>query len=626
MEGLFEEGNEQGGLFQEKKKKDFKKVFKTILVILLIIILLSGSAYGVFYYITEIKDRNARADILEIAKNIDFNKYSDIDGLSNYFDNINSNSYQFNVGLEANSHNLNNSIKDMTKNEDINIKDFKIDFNGAVDKKSNKLQTKIDLKHKETSLVNFEIQDTGKQILLYGDKFFKEHIGIEKDKLKSFMVKEYGLENDIAATVNDLTAVSLERNYIKEVSSILSSITKSLPTALEILTDDNFEIQRNLKVNYRNNSLNAEVYTIKLTSQQYVKFIERLKTLSKVEANNASIELQELIGKTDGMVDGVLGYFTQVINLKSKQDLNINIYKVKNDIVKIDFSKVTNTVEGESAVEDELAFEVELVTDKNSNEIIISNNELKLKMTITKDNSKIYTKIDIDGKIPIPAALDFKENPVKEIEDDKDLSDNFNAQTVGEKNNFATEAVITDPISSEVENNTSTNTNSSTSTNTNSNTSTSTNTNTNSNSSSNPDSPVSSDDQTTNQNQNGGNSIPPASTDGTPDIMFEKDKELLELDESIFTNKVELKANLSFDRPLNNTSAMNFNIVFNSNQIELLIKADIAIKDVVSIENPMKIIVLTSMEAESLKKNMKVINETIYSTFINRLKTEKIIK
>ncbi len=628
MEELFKEENKQGGLFQEKKKKSFKKVFKTILIVLLIIILLSGSAYGVFYYLTEIKNRDARTDIIELAKNIDFDKYTDIEGLSAYFDNINANSYEFKVGLEANSHDLNNKVKDMTKNEDINIKDFKIDFDGAVDKKSNKLQTKVDLKHNETSLVNFEIQDTGEQILLYGDKFFKEHLGIEKNKLKSFIIKEYGLENDIAANIEDLTKVSLDRNYIKEINSILNSITKSFPASLEILTENNFKIQRNLKVNYRNNSLNADAYNINLTSQQYLSLIERLKTLSKVEANNASIELQSLVGKTDGMVDEILNYFTQMIRLKSNQDLNINIYKIKNNIVKIEFLKTNNTLENDdilesgktsegeetkNSVQDELAFEIEFVPDKNSNEVLISNDELKLKINITKDNNKVYTKIDIDGKVPLPAVLNTDENPVKELEDDKEIietennnsnndNDNDNDQITGETNNFTTEAIISDPISSEVENNT------------------------NPDEDFNPDTPVSSEDPVSNENQGDENSNSQTNTDGTPDIMFKKDEDLLELDESTYTNKVELKANLNFDRPLNNSSAMNFNITYNSSEIELLAKANIEIKDEVTIENPMKKIVLTSMEAETLKKTMKVINEAIYSKFINILTKAKIIK
>lgn len=595
MEGLFENANKQEALFQDKKKKDFKKVFKTILIVLMIIIILSGSAYGVFYYITEIRNRDLKADIIEIARSIDFNKYTDIDGLSEYFDNINENSYEFNVEVEANSHKLNNAIKDLTKNEEINIKEFKVVFDGQVDKKSNGLKTKVDLKHKDNSVIDFEISDIEERILLYGDKFFKEHIEIKKDKLKPFIIKEYGLDNSIAGTIDDFTKVSLEKNYIKEVNSILNCVIKSLPEALNILTHENFEIQRNLKVNYRNNSLSAEAYKIKLKYQQYINFIERLKSLSKVEANNISIELQDLIGKTDSMVDWITNYFVQIIGLKSNQDLDINIYKVKNNIVKVDFIKI------EEGKENQLAFEIELISEKNTNEILISNDELKLKMSITKDNSKVYTKIDIDGKVPIPAALDLEENPVQEIieeETNEETSQEEAAMSIrGKKNDFAAEVIITDPVlfdSDETPED--------------------------------PDSsdtPVSSDDP----NQNSGPiTSQPTNPDETPDIHFVEDAELLEVDESIYTKKIDLKANLSFDRPLNNSSKMNFNIVFNSNEIELFIRASIGIQDIVKIENPMQTIKLSEMSEKTLKANMKVINETIYSRFIHSLKTANIMK
>lgn len=615
MEGLFENSNQQNALFQDEKKKDGKKVFKTFIVILLIIILLMGSAYGVFYYLTEIKSKDAKTNIVELAKSIDFNKYTDIQGLTEYFDNINSKSYEFNVDVEANSHKLNNAVKDMLKNEDINIKEFKLNFNGKVDRTNNKLQTLVDLKHKDNSIIDFQIQDNGEKILLFGKDFFQEHIGIEKDKFKSFMIKEFDLDNDISSTLDDFTKLSLEKNYISEANAILSSILKSLPGALDTLTSENFEINRNVKVNYRNNSLNAETYTVKLDYKEYANFIERLKNLSKLEANNASIEVQSLIGKTDSMVNSIINYFVYTINLRPNQNFNLNVYSVKNNIIKIDLMK---TEEGK---EDILAFEVELISEKNSNEILVSNEELKLKITITKDNSKIYTKIDIDGKIPIPSLLDLENNPVKEIEDDivdeekekekeeviEETQDGSIRQIHGETNLFSTEAILAEPITDAEDSY--------------------------SGSIVDPNTPVSNDNLEQEQNstnnqtqQNVDANVPLTNVDGTQDIYFHEDQELLEIEESIYTKKMDLKANLSFDRPLNNSSAMNFNLVFNSNEIELFIKADISMKDKVEIETPLKIITLTSMEADRLKSNMKAINEKVYTTFIQKLKKMNLMK
>ena len=586
MDELFGSGNSPHDLFQEKKKnkKDVKKVFKTIFIVLIILVLLSGAGYGVFYYLTEVKNRDARTDIIELARTIDFNKYTDIEGLSSYFDNINNNSYEFNASLEANSHDLNNMIKDQLKNEDINIKEFKVDFNGKVDRNSNKLQTLVDLKHKDNSIVNFEIQDIGDKILLYGKDFFQEFLGFEKSKLKSFMVKEFKLDNENATTVDEFTKLSLNTNYVKEVNTILNSIIKSLPGALEILTDENFEIQRNVKVNYRNNSLNAQTFTLKLTSQQFVNFLDKLSSLSKIEANNASIELQSLVGKSDNMISSVLEYFKQIIALRGDENLHINIYKIRNNIAKIDFIKVNN----DENIENKLVFEVELISDKNSNEILVSNDELKLKISITKDNTKIYTKIDIDGKIPIPDKFNFGDNPIKEIDDKEKEKQNSKLNIKGKSNTFASEAVIAEPLSeTDVV-----------------------------------------DSTVDNNQQNNTNEIPLVDSPEkeVPKVDFVEDKDAVQLNESYFTKKIELKANINFDRPINNTSEMKINLVFNSNKIEIITQVNISIKDKVEFENPMKIILLTDMKPQRLKSNMKIITETIYTVIIRKLKAAKLMK
>lgn len=573
MEGLFGEPKQEV-LFQDKKKKDYKKVLKTILVILLILGILSGSAYGVFYYLTEIRNRSARTDMLELAKNIDFNKFTDIQGLSEYFENINNNSYEFNAQTEVNNAQLTNMIKDMTKNEDLNIKDFKVIFNGKVDRNANKLQTKINLKHKENDVVDFEVQDTEKQIMIYGKDFFQEFIGFDKDKLKTFLVKEYKLNNETASKIDDLTKVSLKTNYIKEVEVIFNSIIKSLPQALEILTEENYELNRNVKVNYRNNSLNATRHSLKLTNPQYTSLIERITSLSKTDANTQSIEVQSLVGKTDKMVDSFLGYFKQIIRLRSNENLNINIYSIKNNIAKIEFVKVKD---GE---EDKTVFEIELISEKNSNELLIQNEELKLRIVVTKDNSKIYTKIDIDGKIPIPEALDIDNKPIKEIDDNK-KENNTSRLTTGKKNEFSTQIDL-------------------------------------------PETEQTRNEQETTQEIN--NEDNKNQETGIPVVDFVEDKDLEKIEEEIFTNKVELKANISYDRPINNSSNMNFNIIFNSSDIEIIMKIDIGIKESVLIENPMKIISLTGMKSDQLKRNMKVINETILKIFINKLSKLGLIK
>lgn len=600
MDELFGSNN-ANDLFQEKKKskKDVKKIFKTILVILLILILLSGSAYAVFYYLTEIKNRDARTDIIEIAKNIDFNKYTDINGLSGYFNNINNSSYEFNADLEVNSNNLNNQIKDILKNEDVNIKDFKLNFNGKIDRNNNKLQTFVDLKHKDNSVFDFQIQDTGEQILLHGKDIFQEFIGLEKSKLKSFMIKEFNLDNENATRVDDFTKISLNTNNIGEINAILDSIIKSFPEALETLTDENFELNRNIKINYRNNSLNAQKYTLKLNAQQFENFIIQLSNLSKIKANDASIEIQSLVGKTDNIIDSTIQYLKQIIYLKDDEVLNIDMYIIKNNLAKIEFVKVKEDVE----IERKVVFEIELINEKKSNEILISNEEVKLKIRVTKDNSRIYTEIDIDGKIPLPVdnVLNQDDNSIKEINDTKNNTEQVTNEgnlEEGRNNNFASDAIITDPVVPDdshildpsVNNNTEIN-----------------NENTN-------NIPVV-DVENNNETQ-----------EEVPKVDFVEDKDSILLNETLFTKKIEIKAKLNFDRPINNSSSMNFNLVYNSNEIEILAKADISIKENIQIDNSGKVVLITDMEGTKLKANMKAITDKVYLVFFNKLKSLNLMK
>ncbi len=610
MEGLFDAGENQGDLFQDKKKKDKKKILKIILVILLVLILLSGSAYGAFYYLTQVKNRDAKAEMIELSKHIDLDEYTDLNGLSAYFDNINNNSYEFNTEFQINSHKYNNAIKDMTKNEDINIKEFKVLANGKVDKNSNKLQANIDLKHKDNNVIDFKIQDTGKLIILHGDKFFNESISIEKSKMKNLMITEYGLENEISNEIEEFTNLSLDTNYIAQSNAMLNSIVKSLPESLNMLEEHNFEIQRNIKVNYRNNSLNAETYILKLNNQEYINFLQKLRSLSKLEANNVSIEMQSLVGKTDEMIDSIINYFTQIINLREEENLSINLYKIKNKIAKVDFIKSSENAE------DELIFEIEFIDDKNSKEMLLSTSELNLRITLTRDNSKIYTKIDIDGKIPIPLNLDFNEGSVTEINDDNTEENSETTETsdptnenenventestdnseTGQRNLFEAEPIVTEPLVVNDENAQPT--------------------------------PEENSDIIGNVNEENSdvNANTNTNTEEAPVVDFVTDDDSVMIDQSIITQKIDLKANLNFDRPLNNSSMMNFNLFFNSNEIEINAKADIMIKDNVVMENPLKIIELTAMDAKKLKTNMEVINKRIYEVFVNSLKSLEIMK
>lgn len=592
MEGLFGENNQQNTLFQDKKKKDYKKIVKTLFIVLIVLILLSGSAYGIFYYLTEIRGRSAKLDMLLLSKHLDLNKYTDLEGLSEYFENINNNSYEFNAELEANSHDLNNAIKDMTKNEEINIKDFKAVFTGKVDRKANKLQTQIDLKHKENNIIDFQIQDDGKQLLLFGKHFFKEHIGFEKDKLKNFLIKNYNLDNETANQINSLNSLSLDTNYIMEARVIIKSIFNALPSSLEVLPEENFVLNRGHRINYRNNSLSANKYTLNLSNSEFMNLMDNIEKVAKNEVNTKSIEVKSLVGKSDSMVAGFLNYFKQIIGLKLDETLSINAYNIKGNIAKIEFVKVK---EGES---DNIVFEIEFVSEKNSNEIVIQNNELKLKSTITKDNNKIYSKIDIDGKIPIPNNVNLNDGTIKEVDKENNNSPEAKLDTIGNQNVFNTSIVINEPLNEPNPEPTDPATGTD-----------------------NPDQSVSNDDQNQNSTDQPGGETPQA-----PIVDFVEDKDLKQLEESYFTNKFEVKGNINYDRPVNNSSTMNFNLKLNLDKLELLFKTDIAIKDRVEIENPSVIILLTDMKEDKIKSNMKIINDTIYKVVFKRLQDLNIMK
>lgn len=598
-------------LFKDNKKKNIKQIMRKTIFVFLIIAVVSAIIFVIYKYMFEPKVLPGKAETITLAKESKFlNKYFDLEGLSNYLDDINKSSYTFNSNMEVSNDMITKTLRVITGNQTINSNDFKLNFNGKVDKTGNRIQTNLDVDYLTNNFLNLEMLDASGKLMIFGKDFFNEHIGFEKDKIKDYLVKNKKMKDKEAQQLQNLLNVDLDKNVIKEQNLILSSILESIPDSLEQLPDDVFKIYKDVKVNYRNNSHKATKYNISLDSHQYVLLLETLKSNSKNKASMKTIDVKDLIGKTDNLTNYYISYMDSLLNLSLKDKLDINIYNINGNIARIEFVKKTentnniNTVDpnktvdtesnkslaegsGNNEEKKEVIFELEFNNTINTNEVIISNADFNLKSAITNDNNKIYTKIDLSGQIPIPADIIGElNNPSIKIKPGNEKVQ----ETRGENSNLNSNLELNTNQQQEEQRN-----------------------------------------NGENQTREETDKIKPQEekknqADKLPEIDLTDDKNITKLDESLLTKKIKLEISLSFDRPQNVSDNINFNLKFNNAKINVILKLDIRKKQEVVIENPNKIITLTSMPADRLKLNLDVIYKVIVTKIIQKAKDLAITK
>lgn len=385
-------------LFKEKKKSK-----KTLILVISIILVILGLAFGGYFVYTKYfanKDGNIKEKVVAATSNIHFlDKYLDMQGMVDYVDEIDSSNFHYTTNVNINSEDIDKEIESKFKLENVKSQDFNIKIEGQVEPKIPKIYNKILLDYKNKNLSTIELLDSANLFLIYFQGMFKEHIGIEKDKISKSNLKHFNISEKDFKTFQQIYNQDGNKNVLKEQKLIMDSIINSIPKGLELLNEENFKYEKNVSLNFRNNKLKANKIIIDIDEVDYEKMVSTIETEAKTKASTGSIDVKSIIGNTDQMISSYMKYFRGLIKLEPSDKLEIRAYMSKDEILKIDIVKINKN--DENNVQN--VFEIEFNNKPNVDEILLSNQYFKLKINSTKDNSKIYTNIMLDGKLPLPS-------------------------------------------------------------------------------------------------------------------------------------------------------------------------------------------------------------------------------
>ena len=231
-------------------------------------------------------------------------EYTDIPGLKKIFERQNneehvtkqsiSNKNMLKLNNENNGTNLENNSK-----KQILLDDITINFETKIDKGNGKSNMTVNVKYKETVILEFEIEDTGDMLLLHGKDFFEETIGIEKKKIENVInwLSESGTVNlgNIEILRNMLAKVNSENkneNIFADIEKMIEKAKEYLLKEVEELDKEKIDARTNVPTKYQGKDLKVDNITITLKKQEYKDILTRVynKTLYYIQKNKSEFQ------------------------------------------------------------------------------------------------------------------------------------------------------------------------------------------------------------------------------------------------------------------------------------------------------------------------------------------------
>ena len=231
-------------------------------------------------------------------------EYTDIPGLKKIFERQNNeehvtkqsirNKNMLKLNNENNGTNLENNSK-----KQILLDDITINFETKIDKGNGKSNMAVNVKYKETVILEFEIEDTGDMLLLHGKDFFEETIGIEKKKIENVInwLSESGTVNlgNIEILRNMLSKVNSENkneNIFADIEKMIEKAKEYLLKEVEELDKEKIDARTNVPTKYQGKDLKVDNITITLKKQEYKDILTRVynKTLYYIQKNKSEFQ------------------------------------------------------------------------------------------------------------------------------------------------------------------------------------------------------------------------------------------------------------------------------------------------------------------------------------------------
>lgn len=245
----------------------------------------------------------------DVISKTNITEYTDIPGLKKIFERQNNeehvtkqsirNKNMFSLKQDGNKNNLENSSK-----KQVLLDDITINLETKADKGSGKTNMTVNVKYKETVILEFEIEDTGNMFLIYGKDFFEEHIGIEKKKIENVInwLSESGTVNlgNIETLRNMLAKVNSDNkneNIFADMEKAINKAKEYLLKEVEDLDKEKIDARTNVPTKYQGKDLKVDNITITLKKQEYKDILTRVynKTLYYIQKNKSEFQSFDML-------------------------------------------------------------------------------------------------------------------------------------------------------------------------------------------------------------------------------------------------------------------------------------------------------------------------------------------
>lgn len=245
----------------------------------------------------------------DVISKTNITEYTDIPGLKKIFERQNNeehvtkqsirNKNMFSLKQDGNKNNLENNSK-----KQVLLDDITINLETKADKVSGKTNMTVNVKYKETVILEFEIEDTGDMFLIYGKDFFEEHIGIEKKKIENVInwLSESGTVNlgNIEILRNMLAKVNSDNkneNIFADMEKAINKVKEYLLKEVEDLDKEKIDARTNVPTKYQGKDLKVDNITITLKKQEYKDILTRVynKTLYYIQKNKSEFQSFDML-------------------------------------------------------------------------------------------------------------------------------------------------------------------------------------------------------------------------------------------------------------------------------------------------------------------------------------------
>ena len=238
----------------------------------------------------------------------------------------------FNVNSQY-AYNDNYSIKQVKEE----IEKLNINYKIKNINNDNKSSTDLNIKYDNTDLINIQLLNNNDRYGIKYNDFYDKYLYIENDNLKK-VAKKLGLDSnyipDKIEVMSLYDLLYIDNNELKRIIKEYSSIVN------EAINNEKFSYVKNVEINYNNEKIRTNKYTLKLTNKDlldlYIKILEKLK--------NDDDTLDIIIDKINK-----IGFYYSKENLKiylqdeidkyanyevKEENIEINVYEYKNKTIR----------------------------------------------------------------------------------------------------------------------------------------------------------------------------------------------------------------------------------------------------------------------------------------------------